>query len=147
MTAIWLIYCLNCYQFSWPNCYFCHYMFTSVQSFILEPGFCDSGEAWETTAFLHARGRGHGGERSVPGRSHGVLLGYTMGESVSCLFISRGQSHSLAHVLFPPCSKPPISVPLLVTYSCSTVLINPPDAPRLPASSTFKDTFHYIGPT
>ena len=28
VTAIQLIYCLNCYQFSWLNCYFSHYMFT-----------------------------------------------------------------------------------------------------------------------
>lgn len=38
-------------------------MFTSVQALILEPGFCDSGEAWETTAFLvrQEAGGGHGG--------------------------------------------------------------------------------------
>ena len=42
VTAIWLISCLNCYQFSRPNCYFCHYMATFFQSLILEPDFCDS---------------------------------------------------------------------------------------------------------
>ena len=35
MTATCLIYYLNSYQFSWPNCYFCCYIFTSVQSLIL----------------------------------------------------------------------------------------------------------------
>ena len=38
MTAIRHICCLNCYQF-WPNCDFCHSMFTSFQSLILEPDF------------------------------------------------------------------------------------------------------------
>ena len=57
VTAIWPIYCLNCDQFSLPLCYFCHHVFTSLQSLILEPGFCDSGEAWETEAFLQTRGR------------------------------------------------------------------------------------------
>ena len=79
VTAIWLIYCLNCCQFFWPNCHFCHYMFTSFQSLILEPGFCDSGEAWETTAFPQTRGRQRTWrEGSVPGRPHRVLLSYRM---------------------------------------------------------------------
>ena len=30
VTAMWLICCLNCYQFSWPNCYFCHCMHISI---------------------------------------------------------------------------------------------------------------------
>ena len=55
MKTLMLVYCLNCYQFSWPNCYFCHCMFTSFRSLILESGFCGSGEAWETNAFLQAR--------------------------------------------------------------------------------------------
>ena len=54
MTAIWLIYCLNCYQCSWPNCYFCFYMFTSL---IPQPGFCGSGDALKTRVFLQPRGR------------------------------------------------------------------------------------------
>ena len=29
----------------------------TCQLLILEPGFCDSGEPWETTAFLQTRGR------------------------------------------------------------------------------------------
>lgn len=45
VTAIWLIYCVNCNQFSCPNCYFFHYMSTSFQLLILEPVICDSGEA------------------------------------------------------------------------------------------------------
>ena len=62
MTAVWLIYCLNSYQFSWPNCYFCHNVFTCFQSLILQPGFCDSGEAWETKLFYRQEaGRGYGG--------------------------------------------------------------------------------------
>lgn len=51
VTAIWLIYCLNCRQFSWPNCYFCHYKITYLRSLILESGFCGSGESWETKLF------------------------------------------------------------------------------------------------
>ena len=31
--------------------FFCYYVFTFFQSLILEPVFCDSGEAWETKAF------------------------------------------------------------------------------------------------
>ena len=37
VTAIWVIYGLNSYQFYWPNCYFCQYMFTSFYSLIFEP--------------------------------------------------------------------------------------------------------------
>ena len=46
VTDRWrLIHCLNCYLLFWPNCcYFYHYIFTSFR-LILEPGFCDSGEA------------------------------------------------------------------------------------------------------
>ena len=43
MTAIWLIYCFNGYQLSWPSCHFCCYMSVSFQLLIPEPGFCDSG--------------------------------------------------------------------------------------------------------
>ena len=32
-------------------------MFTFFQSLILEPGFCDSGEVWETKTFLQTRSR------------------------------------------------------------------------------------------
>ena len=46
VTTIWVIYCLSCYRFSWPNCYFYHYMFISFQSLILELSFCDSGDTW-----------------------------------------------------------------------------------------------------
>ena len=55
VTAMWLICCLNCYQFSWPSCFFCYYKSTVFKS-SLEPAFCDSGETWETKAFLQ-RGR------------------------------------------------------------------------------------------
>ena len=62
---MWLIYWLNGYWVSWPNCCFlCYYMFTFSQLFILEPAFCDSGEAWETKAFYKqeaGRGQGIGG--------------------------------------------------------------------------------------
>lgn len=62
MTAIWLISCLNSYHFSWPNFELDYCMFTSFQSLIPEPGFCDSGDTWKITAFLQIRGRrGHGG--------------------------------------------------------------------------------------
>ena len=78
VTAISLIYCLNCYHFSWPSCYFCHYTVTYLQSLILESGFCDSGESWETKLFYRqeaGRGLGPGGGwGSVPGRPHRVLL-------------------------------------------------------------------------
>ena len=58
---------------SWSS--FCHHMFTSFQSLILEPGFCDSGEAWDTTAFLQTRDRQRTWwEGSVLGRSNGVLM-------------------------------------------------------------------------
>ena len=65
-----------------PIAVFCCYcMFTFFPSLILEPGFCDSKEAWETTAFLHTRGRQRawvegGGWLSVLGRAYGVLLSY-----------------------------------------------------------------------
>lgn len=62
VTAIWLISCLNSYHFSWPNFELDYCMFTSFQSLIPEPGFCDSGDTWKITAFLQIRGRrGHGG--------------------------------------------------------------------------------------
>ena len=50
------------------------------------------------------------GERSVPRGPRGVLLGYTRGESVSLPFHFQKPVIS-AHVLFPPCSKPPTSLP------------------------------------
>lgn len=62
VTAIWLISCLNSYHFSWPNFELDYCVFTSFQSLIPEPGFCDSGDTWKITAFLQIRGRrGHGG--------------------------------------------------------------------------------------
>ena len=68
-----------CYQICWPDCSLCHYIFTSFQSFILEPGFFDSGEAWDTIVFLQTRGRQRTwGQGSVPGRHHSVLLGYML---------------------------------------------------------------------
>ena len=54
VAAICLIYSLNCHQFPWPKCYF---LLPLDHSLILEPGFCDSAEAWETAAFLQTRGR------------------------------------------------------------------------------------------
>ena len=81
-TAMWLIYYLNSYQFSWPNYYFCCYMVTFFQSFILEPGCCDSWEAWETYSFSTNRRQAEdiGGEgRSVTGRPDKVLLVYNTG--------------------------------------------------------------------
>ena len=51
------MHCVNCYLFSLPNRFICHYMFTSFQSLILEPGFCDRREAWATAAFLQIGGR------------------------------------------------------------------------------------------
>ena len=75
LTAIWLIYCLNCYRVSWLYCYFCHHMLTSFQLLILEPGFCDSEENWDTTAFLQTRDRQRTWwEGSVLGRPDGVCL-------------------------------------------------------------------------
>lgn len=53
---MWWIYCLNSHQLSRPSCCFCHYMFTSFQSLLFEPGFFHSGKAWER-AFLQIRGR------------------------------------------------------------------------------------------
>ena len=82
VTAIWVIYSLNSYQFSWLNCYFCHYMFPSFQSLILEPGFCDLGETWETTAFPTVKRQAEDtrvrGEGSVLGRPCRVLHGYML---------------------------------------------------------------------
>ena len=58
----------------WPNCYFCFHMSMSFQSLILEPGFCDSEEAWQTVVFYKQEtDRGHG-RKGVPGRPHRVLL-------------------------------------------------------------------------
>ena len=75
-STIWLIYCLNFYQFSWPKCYL---LLLPVH---ILPIICDSGEAWESKAFLQTRGkwRTWQGARgwSVLGRPHGVLLSYTM---------------------------------------------------------------------
>ena len=73
-TAIWLIYCLNCCQFS-PYIRFCNYMFISFQSLILESGFCDSGQAWETVAFPLTRG-----QEKMSGKEwlHKVLLSYIL---------------------------------------------------------------------
>ena len=51
------MHCVNCYLFSLPNRFICHYMFTSFQSLILEPGFCGRREAWATAAFLQIGGR------------------------------------------------------------------------------------------
>ena len=74
MTAMWLIYYLNCYQFSWPNCCSCHYVFTSFQLLIVEPEFCDSEATWETTTFIQTRGRQRAWKGSVPGRHHRLLF-------------------------------------------------------------------------
>ena len=72
---MWLIYCLSCYQVSCLYCYFCHYMLTSFQLLILEPGFCDSEENRDTTAFLQTRDRQRTWwEGSVLGRPDGVCL-------------------------------------------------------------------------
>lgn len=73
VTAIWLICCLNCCQFS-PYIWFCNYMFISFQPLILESGFCGSGEAWETTVFPLTRG-----QQKMSGEEwlHKVLLSYT----------------------------------------------------------------------
>ena len=48
VTVTWLTYCLH---------FFCYYMFTFFQWLISEPAFCNSGEAWETKAFLQTRDR------------------------------------------------------------------------------------------
>ena len=64
------------YYFPWSNCYFCHYMFTSFQSLILEPGFCDLGKACKTIVFYKEASKGHGGGVLVPRRPHRVLLSY-----------------------------------------------------------------------
>ena len=81
VTAIWLIYCLNCRQFSWPNCYFCHYKITYLRSLILESGFCGSGESWETKLFYRQEagralwGQGESGDLAQED-PHRVLLHY-----------------------------------------------------------------------
>ena len=69
------------------------------------------------------------GERSVLRRPHGVLFGYTRGESVSLPFHFQ-KPVILAHDLFPPCSNPPISLPRwsfipILLWSCihQTILI------------------------
>ena len=81
VNVIWLTYCLTSYQFSCPNHCFCLYVFTSFQSSILEPGFCDSGEAWETTAILQTRDR-----QRTWGREGGLSQESPIG---SCLAIAK----------------------------------------------------------
>lgn len=57
-------------------------MVTSFQSFILEPGFCDSREAWEAYSFSTNKRQAEdiGAEgRSITGRPHKVLLVYNIG--------------------------------------------------------------------
>ena len=55
VIAVWLICCLNCYQFSWPNCsfLFLHVHILLIMTF--EPTFCDKGEAWETKVYKEDR--------------------------------------------------------------------------------------------
>lgn len=40
---MWLVYCLNYYEFSWHNCYFWYYMFILFQLSIIEPSFVTRG--------------------------------------------------------------------------------------------------------
>ena len=73
MDDLQITFCL----FSWPNCYFCHCMFKFFQSLTLELCICDSGEAYETIAFLQTRGRQMTWkEVSFLGRPYRVLPGY-----------------------------------------------------------------------
>ena len=73
MADLQITFCL----FSWPNCYFCHCMFKFFQSLTLELCICDSGEAYETIAFLQTRGRQMTWkEVSFLGRPYRVLPGY-----------------------------------------------------------------------
>lgn len=79
VTAIWLISCLNSYHFSWPNFELDYCMFTSFQSLIPEPGFCDSGDTWKITAFLQIRGR----QRTWGRDPQSLLLSYMYIVSIS----------------------------------------------------------------
>ena len=90
VTAMWLIYCLSCYQVSCLYCYFCHYMLTSFQLLILEPGFCDSEENRDTTAFLQTRDRQRTWwEGSVLGRPDGVCLVTVLMKSTEVVHASK----------------------------------------------------------
>ena len=55
VTALWLMYYLNYFYFSWPGYLFWYYMLTFFWSLILEAAFCDSGDAHETESFLQTR--------------------------------------------------------------------------------------------
>ena len=55
VTAILLIYCLNCYQSSWSNCYFCYITFHILSILYACARFCVSGEAWETSFSIKKR--------------------------------------------------------------------------------------------
>ena len=74
-SALWLVYSPKCYEFPGPASTLCLFIFTFLV-LTLEPAFWDSGEAWETKAFLQTRGRQRTSSGSVPGRPHRVLLRY-----------------------------------------------------------------------
>ena len=47
-TARWLIYCLSCYRFSWPNCNFLLLLYVHILSIINSwTRLCEAGEAWD----------------------------------------------------------------------------------------------------
>ena len=52
LEALWLITAQIVTSSPGTTAIFCHYVFTSFQSFIPDPAFCESREASETEAFL-----------------------------------------------------------------------------------------------
>ena len=61
-SAVWLIYCLNCYQFPGTTAILCYHLFTFSWSLTLEPAFWDSGEAWSKALHFKRWGTWGGGE-------------------------------------------------------------------------------------